>query len=509
MTLLKRMKLANSISLYFTSIAEGHIKFCHFMIVSYHNKISKNYSVNFIQLDLGLQTFSQTHFDSFFSYIWSKCIEMVSKHNNTTSIVCEPTEFEWGTYSILSWWMDGVASPVISSAGLLLNILACVTLSRSKNIESIFFNRLLICLTIFDNLYLSNGILRAIKKYGMASSYIFDFVFIKMIFPIRSMVMFCSMYTTIILAYVRHNAIKHPLRYKIRSTQERSRPYINVMFYIVPILLSSVLFYFPKFFEFGISFSHEMCKTDYNDENTSDVLRDCPFNDYLIEETSLRKNKNYIFWYSNVFNHIVTIVMPLILLVFFNYGIYMELNVYRKRQPSSKRKIRDVHATKNKYQDDRNEKSEQSFIIISLVIMFVICHLLRAILNVQELVFFEWKFKEIEKGCAGVKYWAMLLVPLSEFMLLTNSSANFFIYFFFHHDFRHQLKSKRFNLIATCKNRTCSSWTLCGNVQCGNRELWKRLCSCQMSTNQSFANSDGQEKSKKIEMESIVEVNDQ
>ena len=167
---------------------------------------------------------------------------MVSKHNNTTLIVCEPTEYEWDTYSTLSWWIDGIASPVISSAGLLMNTLACVTLSRSKNISSIFFNRLLMCLTIFDNLYLSNGILGAIKKYGMASSYFSDFVFIKMIFPIRSMVMFCSMYTTIILAYVRHHAIKHPLKYKILSTQEISRPYINVMFsdYCAVQLLASI-----------------------------------------------------------------------------------------------------------------------------------------------------------------------------------------------------------------------------------------------------------------------------
>ena len=134
-------------------------------------------------------------------------IKMMPTYNNTTSIICEPTEDEWKIYSKISWWMDGIASPVISSAGLLLNTLAIVTLTKSKKVESMFFNYLLVCLAIFDNLYLSNGILGAIRKYSIESSYTFDYVFIKLIFPLRSMVMFCSMYTTIILAFERHKII--------------------------------------------------------------------------------------------------------------------------------------------------------------------------------------------------------------------------------------------------------------------------------------------------------------
>ena len=61
--------------------------------------------------------------------------------------------------------------------------LAIVALTKSKNVESMFFNYLLVCLAIFDNLYLSNGILGAIRKYIIASSYIFDYVFINLIFP--------------------------------------------------------------------------------------------------------------------------------------------------------------------------------------------------------------------------------------------------------------------------------------------------------------------------------------
>lgn len=68
------------------------------------------------------------------------------------------------------------------------------------------------------------------------------------------------------------------------------------------------------------------------------------------------------------------------------------------------------------------------------------------------LVYLEWSAKDIARGCLGVKFWAMLLVPISEFMLLAYSSANFFIYFFFHRDFRRLIKEKYKRIIASSHN---------------------------------------------------------
>ena len=74
--------------------------------------------------------------------------------------------------------------------------------------------------------------------------------------------------------------------------------------------------------------------------------------------------------------------------------------------------------------------------------MFLLCHLLRVVLNIQESAYFEWKFDQIDMGCPGVRFWAMILVPFSEFMLLANSSANFFIYYLFQNDFRNEIRTK-------------------------------------------------------------------
>ena len=108
---------------------------------------------------------------------------------------------------------------------------------------------------------------------------------------------------------------------------------------------------------------------------------------------------------------------------------------FEERQPSTNQSMKE---------DSTNTciEREQSIIIFTLVLVFIFSHTLRAVLNIQELVYFEWSSKDIARGCTGVRFWAMLLVPVSEFILLTNSSANFFIYYFFHKDFRRIISTK-------------------------------------------------------------------
>ena len=367
--------------------------------------------------------------------------------NNTTTTpintTCEPTEDEWETHYQISWWMQGIATPLLACIGLLLNCVAITILISSKKADSLFFNRLLVCLAVFDNLYLLNGISEAIRSYALEPNYFYDFVFIKFLFPFRSMMMFCSMYSTIILAFFRHNAIKHPLSFTVRIRQESSASCMNVMNYIFPLVLASVIFYLPKFFEFDIIYSPEAC-LHFSASNNTQV---CPYKDYFINETLMRRNKRYILWYLNILNHILTIIIPFILLLYFNLGIYKEMKTFIRRRPSSRRKIKDKRSkntsnTSKSMRLEQPDKNEQSAIIFSLILMFLLCHLLRVVLNIQESVYFEWKFDQLDKGCPGVRYWAMMLVPFSEFMLLTNSSANFFIYYLFQNDFRNEIRTK-------------------------------------------------------------------
>ena len=378
---------------------------------------------------------------------------MLQNVNNTSTAInttCEPTEDEWEVYNQTSWLIQGIASPLISIFGFLLNSVAIATLISSKKTESFFFNRLLVCLAVFDNLYLLNGVSEAIRRYAIQPNYFYDFAFINFLFPFRSMVMFCSMYSTIVLAFVRHDAIKRPLRFTVRLRQESTGSYFNLMYYIFPVVLASVIFYLPKFFEFDITYSPEAC-LHYSLSNINSTSKpECPYKDYVITETWMRQNKSYILWYLNVLNHIITIIVPFILLVYFNVGIYREMKTFIRRRTSSRRRIKNNQPINQAHKTDEPEKNEQSITIFSLILMFLSCHMLRVVLNIQESVYFEWKFKELQKGCAGVRFWAMILVPFSELMLLTNSSANFFIYYLFQNDFRKEIKIKLKKKISCC-----------------------------------------------------------
>ena len=109
----------------------------------------------------------------------------------------------------------------------------------------------------------------------------------------------------------------------------------------------------------------------------------------------------------------------------------MSLNQFIQRQPSAgtgtsrRQTLTDVKKT---------------FILFSIVAVFVICHSLRIILNVNEFFNLTTYKEEHEKGCDGVKFWAQVIVPLNQLLVIINASANFFIYVFFDKGFQQVLQ---------------------------------------------------------------------
>ena len=83
---------------------------------------------------------------------------------------------------------------------------------------------------------------------------------------------------------------------------------------------------------------------------------------------------------------------------------------------------------------------KKTFILFSIVAVFVLCHSLRFILNVDEFLNLTQFIEEQEKGCNNPKFWDQILVPLNQILIIINASAHFFIYVFFDHGFQHVLK---------------------------------------------------------------------
>ena len=91
-------------------------------------------------------------------------------------------------------------------------------------------------------------------------------------------------------------------------------------------------------------------------------------------------------------------------------------------------------------QETRNIEIKQTLVLFAIVALFVICHALRVILNVEELTNLGKSYQQrLEERCAN--FWAVLVTPISTLLLQINSSSNFFIYCFFDKIYRDLLKS--------------------------------------------------------------------
>ena len=83
---------------------------------------------------------------------------------------CDPVSDETKQFLFrLEFWLEGVVVMSIGFVGLLGNSVA-IPLLFSKNLESIF-NRLLVCLAITDNIFISTCLLEAVRRHIVTSNF--------------------------------------------------------------------------------------------------------------------------------------------------------------------------------------------------------------------------------------------------------------------------------------------------------------------------------------------------
>ena len=90
----------------------------------------------------------------------------------------------------------------------------------------------------------------------------------------------------------------------------------------------------------------------------------------------------------------------------------------------------------------KNQRT-QTIILFVIVIIFVLCHFLRIILNVEELILHWTTFRDLNSQCRYAhSYWYYISTPISETLLKINSSVNFFVYCVFNQSFRKVINEK-------------------------------------------------------------------
>ena len=123
----------------------------------------------------------------------------------------------------------------------------------------------------------------------------------------------------------------------------------------------------------------------------------------------------------------------------------------RERLNISIRNAKPRNANHNRRQ--RSEEIRHAMVLFGVVIVFFICHILRIILDMEELITYEDRHQTMEiaqrigEMCEGVQFWTMITADISHFLILVNSSINFYIYCFLSRQFKSVLKDEFMKLV--------------------------------------------------------------
>ena len=350
---------------------------------------------------------------------------------NETNITCEDVDLSPEQSTFLKdylWWMRNLGNLPVGVAGIFLNSIALIVLLTSS-MRSHFFNRLLFCLAIFDNIYLSCELSEIFRHRYQTSEQFYSFIWL--IYPVRNMFMFCSAYMTIALAHERYQAITNPVEYRNRDSQNMMR---RLSCYVLPILTFSFLYYCPKFLDLnvgGLMKCMNGTKTTVisiqEGVNPESTRYDNCTKQFRLIPTELRINHHYILWYINISNMVLTAILPVSMLIFLNCRTYKSLNRFNQRRPSQPENVLAGRESRN-----RDNDVKKTLILFWIVIVFILCHALRILLNMEEFLRLTRYLDIREKGCShGFKFSFSVLVPVSQLFIIINSSVNFFIYSFF------------------------------------------------------------------------------
>lgn len=393
-----------------------------------------------------------------------------SSDDNFTCGKWNLTSEEHDFQKLHGYWVQSVASIIVSISGSVLNVIT-ITILSNVELKRLFFNKLLICLTIFDIFFLLNSIYESFRLHITGTDYCsLQGHVLFFLFPMRKIVMCCSIYMTLVLTFERYLAVARPIAHRNRSigSSEGKR----VLKYVSPVIFFSIIFHIPTFFAFMLQtaevapthgwhpyyghpdFNLSMTLNSITNETKITDERFQSINITCIVATKLRQSQSFILWYKNVANFVVTGAIPFIGLACLNCKIFHIIQASTKEQANLTVASRHI-STSNGQNGQKNQKSEelrQAIVLFGIVIAFFVCHVLRIILNIEEIITLkDWeeterKAHEANKLCGGMQFWVLITTDWSHFLLQINSSINFFIYCFFGKQFKKVLKEKLLRL---------------------------------------------------------------
>ena len=349
-----------------------------------------------------------TSTDSSTTNISTTCESNLQDDNSTNSQ--DPTFFLFVFYTLLM-------GPVCVM-GLVGNTVSIHVLSKDRNHRVVTF--LLKCLAMADNLVLLVSFVTLSLIYGLLH-YVHDVTLIysrpyiiKFVHPIGYISQTLTIWLTVLLAVNRYIAICRPFDVHKFCTLRKAQLQVLVC------IVLTVLINFPRFFQYNIV-------TVTINNSTLTTVEDSQ----TIGESTLFGKV-----YTNALFTIIVLVLPLVLLLIVNSKLISELQSMRRRISRS-----------SGYNNDQNGDGEKNItmVMVIIIVVLLVCHTPDRVAQLLRVT--------VSNKNREYPAFTFIFTNIANFLIVLNSSTNFFIYYFLRRRFREIFKAA-FNL--GCKQKTTS-----------------------------------------------------
>lgn len=404
------------------------------------------------------------------------------------------------------FWLEGVAQTGLAILGITFNIIFALILSKKELRNS--FNILLIVLSTFDTTYLITAFCESLRKSFKLATNLHIELFPYLLYPMQGIALTGSIFMTVAIAFERYVAVHNPINYN-RAMNDARATRARVFRFVFPVIVASVLFSVPKFFESTVVHKYI--------PSTNETIAVLNYTAFRVHPTYAR--------YVNWSKLLVQGILPVTLLIFFNKKIYCDVKERQQRwrpivqaytptilsedseshmnaSSSSHRRKRPTFASsvstpllenggqvsssllnrpsgfcssqhelavpsQNRSPSpssirpssvvDRNAKRRRvedrlAILFMGIVAVFFICNLPRIFLHM-----YETSVMEKARECSRLRQrsfpaWVWVMTSVSHLFLVINSSVNLLIYCLWNAQFRKVAKTMLINL-CLLKNR--------------------------------------------------------
>merc|ERR1712212_768504 len=223
---------------------------------------------------------------------------------------------ENSTVNFYKYYCGGVLVLTIGLIGILGDICSILVLSRPKLQDC--FHQLLIALASFDILYIvCGGVNYTLRAFEFKSD-VYTLAFPHFIYPFANIGMCGTIFMTVAISIERFLGICYPLHLPPHNRKS--------WFYIIPVTILAIIVNIPKFLESEVIWyfegnAIENLKVQVKNITVQDIPQWVP----TYHVTALRRNSDYMKYYIVYFRMFTTAIIPLILMVFLNLRIIIDM----------------------------------------------------------------------------------------------------------------------------------------------------------------------------------------